>query len=143
MNKNRFIGTWKLQSFILKSSSGKTTYPFGENPVGYIMYNEAGYMSVAIMHADRPNFATDDWFGGTAEEKAKAFEGYLSYCGKYEIKASEAKVIHHPEVIIIPNQTNVPQERNFEFDGDKLILGASESLANGETQSSRLVWQKV
>ena len=143
MNKNSFIGTWKLRSFTLETSSGKITYPFGEKAVGYIMYNDDGYMSVGIMSENRPKFASDDWLSATQEEKAQAFDGLLSYCGKYEIKENENTVIHHPEVMYHPNHISDPQERTFEFSGNKLTLGAAGSIANGERQDSRLVWEKI
>ncbi|MCK4609398.1 MAG: lipocalin-like domain-containing protein [Gammaproteobacteria bacterium] len=144
MSKNSFIGTWKLISCELKTKAGDVTYPFGINPAGYIMYNPDGYMAVAIMNADRPKFAIDDHFGGTLEEKGRAFETYYSYTGKYEIFAADNKIIHHPEVNTNPNFVNVPQERYFEFVGDnQLILGAYASQADGEEQSSRLVWQRA
>jgi hypothetical protein len=40
----KFIGTWKLVSFEMRSADG-VTYPFGNDPVGYLMYNDEGYMS--------------------------------------------------------------------------------------------------
>ncbi len=141
--KKNFIGTWKLISCTFESATGEITYPFGQKPAGYIIYNNDGYMSVAIMQADRPKFATDDWFGGTDNEKAKAFEGFTAYCGKYEVLEDQNKVMHYPEVISVPNQTNVPQERDFEFKGDQLILSVASFSVDDEEQSSRLVWQKV
>ncbi len=43
-------------------------------------------MSVAIMRPDRAKFATEDLLGGTAEERARAAETYVSYCGRYEFR---------------------------------------------------------
>ncbi len=138
-----FVGTWKLISCEFESTTGEISYPFGQNPVGYIMYNDEGYMSVAIMKANRPKFAADDWFGGSDAEKAEALDGFVAYCGKYEVLADQHKVMHYPEVISAPNQTNVPQERNFEFRGKQLILSVASFSVDGEDQSSRLVWERV
>ena len=44
----RFIGTWKLVSFELWSDD-EVVYPFGKDPVGYLMYNNEWYMSVEFM----------------------------------------------------------------------------------------------
>jgi hypothetical protein len=53
MTTNLLIGTWRLISWENRSVDGqKISYPLGEDAAGYIMYNEDGYMFVAI---SRPN----------------------------------------------------------------------------------------
>ena len=50
MTANPLIGTWRLISWENRSVDGqKISYPLGKDAVGYIMYNEDGYMFVAIM----------------------------------------------------------------------------------------------
>ena len=63
----RFIGTWKLVSYENRSGD-QVTYPLGKNPVGYIMYNDEGYMAVALMASNRKRFSSMDIMGGTTEE---------------------------------------------------------------------------
>ena len=58
--QNPFIGTWRLVSCELRRADGQVSYPVGRDPVGYIIYNPDGYMSVAFMSADRPKFAAGD-----------------------------------------------------------------------------------
>jgi hypothetical protein len=120
MTKNRFIGTWRLVSCEVRSADGRVSYPYGQDAVGYIMYSKAGYMSVAMMNANRPKFASDDLKEATAEEIRKAGSTYLSYCGRYEIQGD--KVIHHIEASSFPNWIGVDLERDFEFHGDRLTL---------------------
>jgi hypothetical protein len=48
------------------------------------MYNQDGYMFVAISRTNRLKFTDDDLLSGSTEEKAQAAETYLSYCGRYE-----------------------------------------------------------
>ena len=80
----KFIGTWKLVSFEYRSED-QVTYPFGKNPVGYIMYNDEGYMSVALMASNRRRFSSTDLIAGTTEELVAASSTYIAYCGKYEV----------------------------------------------------------
>jgi hypothetical protein len=54
------------------------------------MYNEDGYMSVAMMTANRLKFAAGDPGGGTDEEKIAAADSYVSYCGRYEIQGGKS-----------------------------------------------------
>src|SRR5215203_6716861 len=49
MTSNPLIGTWRLISWENRSVDGqKISYPLGKDAAGYIMYNEDGYMFVAI-----------------------------------------------------------------------------------------------
>lgn len=52
---------------------------------GYLIYSREGYMSVAFMKEERSRFASGDIRGGTVDEKIEAFNGYISYCGKYAV----------------------------------------------------------
>lgn len=136
----RFIGTWKLVSYELHSGS-EVIYPFGKNPVGYIMYNNEGYMSIAFTPSNRSRFASTDMTEVTTEEKVNAADTYFSYCGRYEV--IEDKVIHLIEICFYPNWIGEKQERVYKFEGDKLILSTPPVLFNGKEQSSLLIWKRV
>jgi len=143
MGQERFVGTWRLLSCEFRAADGQVSYPYGPDLAGYIMYGEDGYMSVALMSANRPKFAVGDIRGGTTEEKVAAAETYISYCGRYEIQGD--KVIHHIEVSFFPNWIGVDQERFFEFDGDTLRLSLSTPplLVGGIEQSAYLIWERA
>ncbi len=134
-----FLGTWKLVSVETRKEDGEV-HRRGER-VGYLLYNDEGYMSVAFMKEDRPEFASGDIRGGTVEEKAAAVEGYVSYCGRYEVKGD--KVIHHIEVSLFPNWVGVRQERMYELDGDRLTLSTPLMLVGGRRLSTHLIWERA
>jgi hypothetical protein len=141
MTTNLFLGTWRLLSVEIRTSDGQVSYPAGHDPVGYIMYNEQGYMSVAFMGANRAGFASGDLRGGSTAEKVAAFDSYFSYCGKYEIQGE--KVLHHIEVSLFPNWIGITQERFFELSGDRLSLSTPPLLISGIQQTSHLIWQRI
>ena len=141
MARNPFVGVWRLVSIELRSEDGRVTYPYGRDAVGYIMYSEEGYMSVALMSANRPKFVSGDILGGSAQEKAAAADTYISYCGKYEIQGD--KVVHRIEVSFFPNWIGVNLERIFEFDGDRLSLSTLPSLMGGKQQTAHMIWKRV
>ena len=58
----RFIGTWKLVSYENRSGD-PVAHPLGKNPVGYIMYNNGGYMAVALMASNRKKFNVNGYNG--------------------------------------------------------------------------------
>ena len=141
MAENRFIGTWRLLSFEQQAEDGQITNLFGHDPVGYIMYNADGYMFVAFMHADRPSFATEDYFAASLEERVAAMDTFLSYCGRYSIRGD--RVIHHIEVCYFPNWVGMDQERIYAFEGDKLTLSTEPFVSGGKQRSAHLVLQRV
>jgi hypothetical protein len=141
MAENPFIGTWRLVSWEFRGANGQVIYPFGQDAHGYIMYNQDGYMSVAIMKDGRPNYKSEDFFAVSIEEKVSALETYYSYCGKYEICGD--KVIHHVETSLLPNETGKDLERFYRFDGDRLFLIACSPFPLGGIEhTSYLIWER-
>jgi hypothetical protein len=100
MSPDPLIGTWRLISWENRRADGRITYPLGKDAVGYIIYNRDGYMFVAIMGPNRINFRVGDLLAGSTEEKARATETYVSYCGQYEFRGDT--VIHHVELSLFP-----------------------------------------
>jgi hypothetical protein len=78
---------------------------------------------------------------GSSEEKARAAESYISYCGRYEFRGDS--VIHHVELSLFPNWSGVHQERLVEVTGDRLTLRTSPLLLDGLEQTARLVWERA
>ena len=142
MTSNPLIGTWRLISWETRSVDGqKISYPLGKDAVGYIMYNEDGYMFVAIMRPNRVRFAAGDLLGGSAEEKAQAANTYVSYCGRYEFNGDT--VIHHVDLSLFPNWVGVEQERLVEFRGNRLSLSTRPILLGGVQRTAHLIWERV
>ena len=137
----RLIGAWRLQSFHVRTDDGQVTYPFGRDAVGYYIFAESGYMSVAIMGAHRPRFAAGDMLAGSTEEKVAAAEAYISYSGQYEIQAD--KLIVHPEVSFFPNWIGVDQVRLFELTDNTLTLSTPPLLLQGKQRTAHLVWERI
>ena len=98
-------------------------------------------MSVAFMKEARSKFASGDIRGGTVDEKIEAFNGYISYCGKYAVE--DNYMYHYIEVSLFPNWVGERQERFYEFVEDKLILSTPLQLVGGMKLSSHLIWEKV
>ncbi|OUL28308.1 lipocalin-like domain-containing protein [Nostoc sp. 106C] len=138
---NNLVGTWKLLSCETRTANGQIFYPLGDNPSGYIIYTDNGYVSVAMMRANRPQFQAGDIAAGTVEEKVAAADSYISYCGTYEFQAD--KVIHHVEVSFFPNWVGANQVRFAQFNGEQLTLRTPPILVNGIEIVGNLIWQRV
>ncbi|MBN1248879.1 MAG: lipocalin-like domain-containing protein [Anaerolineae bacterium] len=141
MIDQRFIGSWRLLSCELRSADGDVTYPMGEAPIGTIMYNADGQMSVAFMRANRAPFAANDILGGSQAEKAAAAESYISYAGRFDVGAGEVR--HHIEVSLFPNWVGQTQVRRYRFEGDRLYLSTPPLLLQGKEQEAYLIWERA
>ena len=142
MTSNPLVGTWRLISWEIRSVDGqKISYPLGKDAVGYIIYNQDGYMSVAISRPNRQEFEAGDLLGGSAEEKAQAASTYVSYCGRYEFYG--ATVSHHVDLSLFPNWVGVEQERLVELRGNRWSLSTRPMLLGGIQQTAHLIWERV
>jgi 3-hydroxybutyryl-CoA dehydrogenase len=135
-----FFGAWRLVSFEAKAE-GETTYPFGREASGCLIYTPTGQMSVVLSKADRERFAGEDVRLATPEEKSAAFDSCFSYFGTFEVKGNA--VIHHVEHCTFPNWIGSDQARLFHFDGNRLILETPPMPSGGRETISRLVWERI
>lgn len=134
--KNKILGTWKLVSYYRLDEDGEKVYPLGTDPSGFLMYTEDGYMSAQLMKQDRPDYTLEGLHNGTREEMAEAAHGYHAYAGKYEIDEEDGSVYHHNEVSLIPNRLGDIQDRQIEFQGDRITI-------TSRTSSTHIVWKKA
>ena len=134
------VGTWRLKGWETHTADGRVAYPLGRDAVGYLIYTAGGHMAVAMMRANRPPFAGGDLLGGTLAEQATAAAGYVTYCGRYEIR--NETVIHHVELSLFPNWVGTDQVRFAEVEGDQLTITTGPLAIGGETVN-RLVWERV
>lgn len=135
------LGTWRLVAVEGRSDGRVTSTPFGENPIGQLVYSSDGRMSVMLMAAARPKFGSHGLRAGTGHEKAAAFDSFLAYGGRYE--RLENRVIHHPDVASIPDFVGVPEERFVALRGDRLVLSTPPMHEGGTLRTFDVVWQRV
>jgi hypothetical protein len=137
---NKFIGTWKLKSWVSQNAS-EIIYPYGKNPSGYISYLSDKLMTVVIMRDQRdiPDiFKTVIPLDATDEECIAGFKSYLSYWGKYEVDEESKIIMHKLEGCWYPKWIGTEQERHFEFKDDLLLLSSRIGKAK-----HILTWQKM
>ena len=139
--RDALVGAWRLLSWENQAADGRVTYPMGTDPNGYVIYAADGRFSITISQRGRSGFAAGDLLSGTAEEQARAMEGFVAYAGRYSFH--DDRVIHHVELSLFPNWVGSDQERWVELAGDRLTLSASPLLLAGKLQVPRLVWERV
>ena len=141
----KLVGTWRLLSIEERGPEGKLVPPldYGPDPVGMIIYDEFGNMSVHAMRRGRPRLPSDDVHRAPPELAKAAFTGYGAYFGTFTVDEKNEIVTHHVVGSLIPNWEGSEQRRRFTIDGDKLTLEPPEFKADGQSRSRRLTWQRV
>ena len=123
------IGVWRLRSFEFTDVAGDAFHPLGTTPAGGVVFTQDRHASFAFMASKRAGFAADDLFVGSLVEKAAAFESYVSFGGRYEIRADA--IIVRVEYSLFPNWVGRDQIRHFELNGDRLTLRTSAPMLFG------------
>ncbi len=141
---HRILGSWELVSWTI-SLGDQTSHPFGENPLGRILYTPDGQMSAAIARHDRARLSSPVPSKAPSAEKFAAFDSYFSYGGAFRIEGGD--VVHTVELSLNPNFVGTEQRRHMTFGGgpsgeENLTLSADEDTPNG-TRHHRLCWKRV
>jgi hypothetical protein len=140
--RERLIGTWELVSTEDRMSDGSKQpfQDFGPHAKGYLMYAADGHMSAQLMNPDRAKWKDEK--KPTPEEKAKAFEGFAAYAGRFEVDEEKQIVYHLPDVALSADLLGTRQARPYFFDGDLLTFsGKMEGVPGVESYS--ITWRKV
>lgn len=141
LSKDDLLGAWHLESWTISySNSDRITHPFGESPVGMIVYTNDDWMSASINRSDRDLLPTAMAFRRIDEAAlADAYRSYFHYAGRYVVR--DDVVIHTVTQSLNPNFVGSEQLRNAELTGQALLLSGKEDVA-GETRTHRLTWHR-
>lgn len=143
LKKEMVIGVWTLESYHVTDNEGNKTFPMGEDCTGFIMYHPDGIMSAQMMAQGRKPYASGALHTGTQEEMAAAAEGYLAYCGPFEVDEENKVVTHHMSVSMNPTWLGDSQPRYVNLKGDILEITSPPIIVDGKVQNSSLVWKRL
>lgn len=133
-----FVGSWELATFQTVLPSGEISKPFGDSPMGLIVYQADGRMSAQLSVRKPTKLASDDPDQASAEEAAEAWRMYFGYWGSFRVDAAKGVVAHRVEGCSFANWIGTEQVRNFRFEGaNRLILETQSSSGH-----STLVWRR-
>lgn len=136
----RFVGAWELVSWT-STTDERTSFPFGGDAKGLLIYSTDGRMSVFLSQANRTPFARAEAKAGTPDEKAAAFDSCFAYTGTFEV--AEGRVIHRLQHRTFPNWIGTEQVRFVWFNGGRLILETPPLPTADGLAVSRLVWERL
>jgi hypothetical protein len=133
------VGGWRLVRWEVVYDGERRTLPFGADAAGLLTYTEDGHMSACIMAGGRTPLSTPNPRDATADERARAYDGYFSYAGRWRL--SGRRVLHDVEIALNPSMVGSTQVRNALRSGRRLELSALETVRGG-TRLHRLLWER-
>ena len=139
----RFIGSWELVSYELRLPSGAITKPFGDRPIGRILYQSNGQMSAQLMQPAATPFASSDPLKATREETERAWRNYIGYWGSFRVDAKAGTVTHRVEGGWLPNWIDQEQVRTFRFERDRLVLEADTAAWHATLIWRKMTWRRI
>jgi hypothetical protein len=135
---SRFAGTWKLASQEIRDSKGQPV-PLTPNNIGrlgYIVYDPAGYMGVAIQSPGRQKFAGAR---PTPDEARAALVTYTSYWGSFAVNDDATVVTHQTFGSLSTAFSGTNMVRGFTIAGNRLTL---RPPVNAEGNQPSLTWER-
>jgi hypothetical protein len=138
----RVVGTWTLVSYEARHADGRVVPVYGPSPVGRLVYDARGRMSVHIADPRRAPFASTDRLLATDAEVRAAFDGYFGYFGTYRVDERAGTMTHRVEGAAFPNYAGTEQTRTLTVEGDRLELATPPIARAGERATFHVVWRR-
>jgi hypothetical protein len=133
----KIIGTWALVHSLEIDDTGEKHYPFGEDAIGYIMYDVHGRMAVQICRKNRKPFDSKNFIHASPNELSQLPKDYLAYFASFEIDTKNEIVRHLVDGHLYPNHTGTILERKYHFFEDKM------SLKPWDGTNREILWKKI
>ncbi|MBY0494843.1 MAG: lipocalin-like domain-containing protein [Cyanobacteria bacterium] len=136
----RIVGTWQLMTRTVSRPDGTAIVDpvLGQKPVGQLVYDASGKMSLQMMRTDRKTAITTP---ASAQDKTnqRVILGYDSYFGRYTVDEQAGTVTHHVEGSLFPEDVGDEWIRPFTLQGDTLTL----RLTGEDGLTRTLVFQRA
>jgi hypothetical protein len=129
------VGTWRLVEFWNRDAPDQAKqYPFGEQPLGFFVYDGSGNVFIQIARNPRlPRISHEKLLQSGVEELRATVDAYVAYFGTYSVDAARGVVIHHVTADMRREYAGTDQERPFQLTNDELRIG------DGQTWFRRLI----
>ena len=112
--ESQLVGVWDLVSLQTHWPDGRVTEPWGAHPLGRLVYEAQGRMSVVMMHEGRNEAEGRPALADLRDEQA-------GYFGDYTVDPKKHLVFHHVTASIRGSESGTI-ERPYEFKGGTLIF---------------------
>ncbi len=140
MQREEIVGAWRLVRWEIEDDRGLRE-PFGPGATGLLLYTPDGWMAATIAAAERPVLSHAVPRGAPEAERARAFDSFFHYAGRYEILPGP-RIRHQVVMALNPAFVGSEQLRAVALQGATLTLSADEELPGGARRHHRLIWRR-
>ncbi len=132
MADETIVGCWQMVEAWNVNDPSKPddkTYPWGQPPLGYWVYDPAGNVSVQIsINPPLPNVNVDapSWWtlaSVVTQSMIDSFNNYMAYFGTYTVDNASGTVTHNVVTDVLRQYTATAQPRPFKIVGGELLIG--------------------
>ena len=115
------VGTWRPVRYENTAADGTVTYPFGEHPFGYFVYDPTGHLSVQLMH--NPPIAGPSPVLSSQPVRDDVPREFVAYFGTYKVDKAKG-VLHHmvEGALDLDYVAHPDQIRPYRLNGDTLVI---------------------
>jgi hypothetical protein len=137
-------GTWELVSRVDHNAAGHVVPEpsLGSDPIGYLIYDTKGHVSVQMMARHRSSDTTIITSPSQANNLAHV-GGYDAYFGRYEVDAKAGTVTHILDGAISPADVGRRLTRRFHVEGNTLTISFEPGRSESPRLTRTLVWRRV
>lgn len=139
--RKQFEGTWSLVAVENTNADGSKTLPYGESPVGMLVFTSKGDYAIQILKSVRPKVAANDKNKATNEENAALVQGNNSHFGTYTVDMLSSTITFNVQHAFYPNWEGTIQVRTFILEGNMLSYVVTHTT-NGGSVTAKVVWKK-
>jgi hypothetical protein len=117
--------------------------PFGESPVGWILYTPEGRMAAQLAQAELPRPADRALIASiTADEARTILQAFVAYGGSWDVDEARSCVVHRVDISSQPNMIGTELVREYRFDEDRLVLRPPPRVVDGVERQGEVVWRR-
>jgi hypothetical protein len=126
------VGCWKMvEAWDIDDEPGSgKTFPWGDPPLGYWVYDSAGNVSVQISLNPPLSLLPGGWWTATpppVAQMVESFNNYMAYFGTYTVDYGTGMVTHNVITDVLRQYTGTAQTRPFAIKGGELLIGDQTS----------------
>ena len=142
--RDRIIGAWQLESREVRKAGGEVVRDavLGAEPVGRLIYDVTGHMSLQMMRLDRTQAISTPTNRQDAQN-ARIILGYDSYFGTFHVDDAAGTVVHNVVGSLFPEDIGKDFVRQLTVDGDRLTLGFTSKSPEGVDVTRTLVFGRL
>lgn len=136
------VGTWRLVSWAAVADDGEARAPFGDDPLGYVVYTSGGHMITTISRAGR-TLTGGDLTSAPDTARLAAYASFIAYSGTFHVDGED--VVHIVEMSSLPDWVGTEQRRHADLEdgGATLVLSTEPLELAGGRRRHRLIWTRV